>query len=62
MRGYIFTEKERELAERFLADGTKLNGWTTLTWRIDKFSPQLEEDAELLRQVKEKLTSASKGG
>jgi len=56
MRSYVLTEVEREIIKRYLKDGTHLDGWTTLKWRVEQFFPRLEEDMELVKGFIEKLT------
>ena len=55
MRRYILTENERKIAQKYIQKGIKHEGWDTLKWRINRFTPQLEEDMELLRRFKEKI-------
>jgi hypothetical protein len=54
MREYILTESEREIAEKFVQEGIKLNGWTTLHWRINHNIYKLKEDLELIEKFLKK--------
>lgn len=54
MREYVLTEPEREIAEKFVQEGVKLNGWSTLHWRITHNAPKLKEDLELIEKFLEK--------
>ena len=54
MREYILTEAEKEIAEKFIHEGVKLNGWNTLQWRITRNAPKLKADLELLEKFREK--------
>lgn len=44
MRCYIFTEKERQIIDAFLEDGTKLEGYAQLNSRIRKHWLELTDD------------------
>jgi len=55
MRGYILTDREREIIETFLNDGVKLNGFSVLVLRLKKAQPRLKKDFELFNSVLKKI-------
>ncbi len=54
MRGYILTDNERRIAEAYPNEGLKLDGWTTLQWRMERFHPRLRRDWGLVERFREK--------
>jgi len=51
VRGYILTSREREILERFLNDGEKLNGFSQLLHYLRKGGSQLTEDLRLIEEA-----------
>ena len=47
MRTYIFTDKERNIIETYLRDGTELDGFNVLLLRLSRDIFQLNSDFEL---------------
>ena len=47
MRTYIFTDKERNIIETYLNDGTELEGYNVLLLRLSRHIFQLNNDFEL---------------
>lgn len=47
MRTYIFTDKERNIIETYLKDGTELEGYNVLLLRLSRHIFQLNNDFEL---------------
>lgn len=55
MRNYILTEWEKEILNRFLADGTKLDGYSVVKNRVFKALPGLLKDCTVLSKVYDKI-------
>jgi hypothetical protein len=51
LREYILTEKEREIVQLYLKEGTKLYGFFQLINRAKKNYSRLEEDMKLIRTL-----------
>jgi hypothetical protein len=47
MRTYIFTDKERNIIETYLKDGTELEGYNVLLLRLSRHIFQINNDFEL---------------
>ncbi|UCD45324.1 MAG: hypothetical protein JSV27_02150 [Candidatus Bathyarchaeota archaeon] len=47
MRTYIFTDKERNIIETYLRDGTELEGYNVLLLRLSRHIFQINNDFEL---------------
>jgi len=47
MRTYIFTDKERNIIETYLNDGTELEGYNVLLLRLSRHIFQINNDFEL---------------
>ena len=47
MRTYIFTDKERNIIETYLRNGTELEGFNVLLLRLSRHIFQLNSDYEL---------------
>jgi hypothetical protein len=55
MRGYIFTENERQIIRRWLEENLKLNGFAVLAFRIKQTRERLREDYKLLEEALKRL-------
>ncbi len=55
VREYILTKRERELLQRFLEKGEKLNGFASLIYYLKRGHRQLEEDLKLINKTLQKL-------
>ena len=56
VREYILTSREREILQRFLEKGEKLNGFSSLIYYLKRSKKRLEEDLKLIKDVLEKLS------
>jgi len=48
MRSALLSEKEREIVEKFIMDGVRLEGFAMLKFRIKKHISQITFDYELI--------------
>ena len=55
VRAYILTEREREILERFVKKGEKLDGFTVLIHYLKKAQNQLTADLELINEAIKKV-------
>ena len=55
MRGYIFTQHERTMLEKYLVSDEKSYGFDQLRKRIKDNYAELKNDFELLEEVKRKM-------
>lgn len=53
MRTYILTEHEKEILQRFLNEGLKLNGFAVLRGRLKNYFDVLKRDMDLIEKVLE---------
>lgn len=51
VRGYIFTEREKKIAKRYLETGEKLETLGILLYHLRKAYPDLESDMELAKKL-----------
>ena len=56
MRTYILTEHERDIIQRFLNEGLKLNGFAVLRGRLKNYFDDLKRDMELIEKFLEYST------
>jgi len=54
MRGYIFTDTERETIEQYLEKGIRLSGFYVILHLIKKNHASLKKDMDLLDEILEK--------
>ena len=54
VRSYVLTPRERQVAERFLKTGEKLETLTELIFHLRKNYPGLKSDMELVKELLEK--------
>ncbi|MEM3579341.1 MAG: hypothetical protein QXL54_03850 [Candidatus Bathyarchaeia archaeon] len=54
VRSYILTEHERKILERFIKNGERLNGITTLMTYLRKNLKRLKEDMQLIDEALQK--------
>lgn len=51
VRGYIFTEREKKIAKRYLETGEKLETLGILLHHLKKAYPNLKSDMELVEKL-----------
>lgn len=51
MRCYLFTEREREIIRRYTERGDKLEGFSTLKYRLRDCYPEILIDLHLLSKI-----------
>ncbi|MEM3000235.1 MAG: hypothetical protein QXX34_06920 [Candidatus Bathyarchaeia archaeon] len=56
VRSYILTEHERKILERFIKEGERLNGITTLMTYLRKSHHLLTKDMQLINEALEKYS------
>lgn len=54
VRSYILTERERQIAERYLKTGEKLETLTELLFHLKRNYPNLKSDMELIKELLKK--------
>ena len=54
MRKYILTDHEREMIQKYLDSGLKINGFAVLKHNIGKNIEIISEDLELMKKLIEK--------
>ena len=59
MRTAIFSDKEREMVERFLKTGEKGEGFRVLAFRVRQAQFQIIEDFDLLIRILTKIEKVS---
>jgi len=56
VREYILTSREREILQRFLEKGEKLNGFSSLIYYLKRGQKTLESDLKLIEETLQKLS------
>jgi hypothetical protein len=51
VREYILTSREREILQRFLEKGEKLNGFSSLIYYLKRSKKTLETDLKLINET-----------
>jgi len=55
VREYILTKREREILQRYLEKGEKLNGFSSLIYYMKRGKKTLEADLKLINDVLQKV-------
>jgi hypothetical protein len=55
VREYILTNREKEILQRFLEKGEKLNGFSSLIYYLKRGKKTLEADLKLINETLQKL-------
>jgi hypothetical protein len=56
VREYILTNREKEILQRFLEKGEKLNGFSSLIYYLKRSQKTLEADLKLINETLQKLS------
>ena len=56
VREYILTKREREILQRYLEKGEKLNGFSSLVYYLKRGKKTLETDLKLINETLQKLS------
>jgi len=55
MHKAIFSPNERKIIEKYLESGTKIHGFRTLKFRVNKYGERITEDYQLMNRLKARL-------